>query len=83
VKKIYRNYGINPLQGDGLCRTFTIIIGYSELAMTKTGIDAPVRVDIENILEAAWRMKEITFQLQTFANRQKCTLRILKPEEDG
>lgn len=48
----------------------TIIIGYSELATTKMCIDCPVRIDFEHILEAAWRMKEITFQLQTFAEWQ-------------
>lgn len=48
----------------------TIIIGYSELAMTKICIDCPVRIDFEHILEAAWRMKEITHQLQTFADWQ-------------
>ena len=48
----------------------TVIIGYAELAMNKVSPEDPVHRDLETILGAAARSREITRQLLAFARRE-------------
>ena len=48
----------------------SVIIGYTEMALDKTGPEDPLREDLEEILGAAMRSTDITRQLLAFARRQ-------------
>ncbi len=48
----------------------SVIIGYTELAMSKVDPAQPLRSDLEQILKAAMRSADITRQLLAFARKQ-------------
>jgi signal transduction histidine kinase/CheY-like chemotaxis protein len=59
----------------------TVIMGYAELAMMKMKPDDPLRIDLETILHASARSKELTRQLLGFARRQSIDPRVLDINE--
>ncbi len=48
----------------------SVISGYAELALSRTGADDPLREDLRQIVEAARRSADITRQLLAFARKQ-------------
>lgn len=48
----------------------TVILGYTELALSKVDQAQPLRADLEEIIKAAKRSAEITRQLLAFARKQ-------------
>jgi len=54
-----------------------VILGFAELAMSKTNANDPVRKDIEQITKAGKHSAELTRQLLAFARRETAKPRIL------
>jgi len=48
----------------------SVILGHTELAMSRVGPDQPLHANLEEIFKAAQRSTEITRQLLTFARKQ-------------
>lgn len=55
----------------------SVIIGYAEIALDALETDDPLYADIEEILKAGTRSKEITRQLLAFARQQAITPQVL------
>lgn len=62
-----------------------VILGYTELAMEKTGPDDPIRADLAEALSAARRSSDITGQLLAFARKQVISPQLidLNPAVEG
>ncbi|MFW5640293.1 MAG: transporter substrate-binding domain-containing protein [Thermodesulfobacteriota bacterium] len=59
----------------------SLIIGYAELALDKTGPDDPLREDLNEILSAAMRSADITRQLLAFARKQTIRPKVIDLNE--
>jgi len=59
----------------------TAILGYSELALGKLGVDAAVRDDLVEIHRAGERALALTRQLLAFGSKQNVSPQLLKPVE--
>jgi len=59
----------------------SVIIGYAEIALETVGPEEPLRADIEEILSAGNRSKEITRQLLAFARQQTISPKVLDLNE--
>ncbi len=55
----------------------SVIMGFTELALSKTTVDDPRRDDLEEVLAAAHRASDITRQLLAFARRQTIAPKVL------
>src|SRR6185503_21230904 len=64
-----------------LNNALTIIIGYSELAVTALDERHPVREDVEHIRRAAERAESITRQLLAFSRKQWLEPRVFQVSE--
>jgi signal transduction histidine kinase/CheY-like chemotaxis protein len=55
----------------------SVIMGYTEMALERTAKDDPLYADLEEIMGAAKRSKELTRQLLAFARRQSIAPKVL------
>ncbi len=55
----------------------SVIIGYSELAIDRVGMEDPLRKDLKEIYSAAIRSRDITRQLLAFARKETITPEVL------
>jgi signal transduction histidine kinase/ActR/RegA family two-component response regulator len=55
----------------------SVIMGYTEMALERTANDDPLYADLEEIMGAAKRSKELTRQLLAFARRQSIAPKVL------
>jgi len=56
----------------------TLIVGYTELALTSLAHDHPARTDVEEIRRAAARAESVTRQLLAFSRREAIALKTLE-----
>ncbi|MBS2035626.1 PAS domain S-box protein [bacterium] len=56
----------------------TVILSYTELSLEQLAPDEPVRQDLQEVLGAGNRAKELTRQLLAFSRRQVMTLEVLE-----
>jgi len=54
-----------------------VILGYTELALERTGVEESVRGDLEIIMQTASRSADLTAQLLSFARKQTITPKVL------
>jgi two-component system, cell cycle sensor histidine kinase and response regulator CckA len=54
-----------------------VILGHADLALEQVPLSAPVRADLEEIMQAAQRSADLTRQLLAFARRQTAEPRVL------
>lgn len=59
----------------------SVILGYGELITKDLAPDSPLRADVEEIVAAAERAKDLTGQLLAFSRKQVLDFKILDPAE--
>jgi PAS domain S-box-containing protein len=60
----------------------SVILGYTEMALSRTAADDPLHADLEEILHASRRSADITRQLLAFARRQTIAPEVLDLNAD-
>jgi PAS domain S-box-containing protein len=60
----------------------TVILGYTEMALSRTAADDPLHADLQEIQHAATRSADITRQLLAFARRQTIAPEVLDLNAD-